>query len=621
MQLLQMEIYCKIIETDPTAIYTIRILANFEKGHSHLMYASYNDCENVSMGQYLRSPLALFNNDATRTKVDFDALLDLDNLSDEILNEDLRFKNHHSFLTGKPSSEQELEKSYEFDGCNFFLGGTSNLQAFSFEEPSKVDRLKAINPFSGDIIQDDNFFSDYMLQPSNLNSRSGSLFSLENDSTAESSQTQSSPNWSSSLDADLNVEYTNMKGFSEVSSNSELNQEDGFDPLANKFHENDIYLHSEDVLGNYLNENDIAVDDICSSDPQYSGSLSSGSNEILIDSELNESTGISYQHSRHLDNSRDLFKTPVPDLPTNESTQLSSNVTEEWNSNIFSNSTAQSTGSSKPITDNINLWLKLGRPTLQGPNQSFTQDVFLDSSLLGRSVRKPVRSNSLEDSVIESSPTEVKLRSKRPKPKKPLKNGPISVVLKNDMDIDTAMALATTALTKPSKPQPVFKTPADISSSIRDKFSEAEIKAIKLAEVEKTCFHCDAKFENYRELLDHYEQKSLFLKHPHQFACPVKSCPMNAIGFMRKVSLRQHVMLNHYTKGYLRSEFKEHANELRKVIYSCRYEQCKKGFNRKDSLTRHVRLVHGVTDSKRESSCTLIIEGENGVMMKARVVI
>ena len=124
---------------------------------------------------------------------------------------------------------------------------------------------------------------------------------------------------------------------------------------------------------------------------------------------------------------------------------------------------------------------------------------------------------------------------------------------------------------------------------------------MRLAESDMKCRkHCNTRFGNYLELIDHFEghglQRYLLSR---TFICPVKECPMNMIGFDKRAELRHHVHSDHVTHGLVSIQYAKYSEEIKKFLFVCDEENCGKGFYRSDTLTRHIKLVH-----KREKHFT-----------------
>ncbi|EGW35278.1 uncharacterized protein SPAPADRAFT_58496 [Spathaspora passalidarum NRRL Y-27907] len=135
--------------------------------------------------------------------------------------------------------------------------------------------------------------------------------------------------------------------------------------------------------------------------------------------------------------------------------------------------------------------------------------------------------------------------------------------------------------------------PKPIKPELLSKFSEEQIRSIKLAETDAKCRnHCNASFANYMQLIDHFEEFKLSSFEFRGFKCPVHECPMSIIGYDKKADLRHHVVIDHFKKGKVIDECCQYSSELKSIIYVCNDDNCGKGFYRRDSLTRHIKLVH-----------------------------
>lgn len=112
-----------------------------------------------------------------------------------------------------------------------------------------------------------------------------------------------------------------------------------------------------------------------------------------------------------------------------------------------------------------------------------------------------------------------------------------------------------------------------------------------------SCTHCEQTFANVELFTQHLDQYNLSTT----YKCADRLCPFSEIGFMRKVDLRvhiTHVHMHEYNSGNI--EVKQRIiNSNPKVFafftahtYMCDQPDCRRIFYRKDTLTRHIRLVH-----------------------------
>lgn len=110
-----------------------------------------------------------------------------------------------------------------------------------------------------------------------------------------------------------------------------------------------------------------------------------------------------------------------------------------------------------------------------------------------------------------------------------------------------------------------------------------------------TCTHCNDEFESLLLLAEHFDKYKLTTAHK----CPFDSCPFFMIGFTRKADLRRHCLTKHFEKGKLTQSINKNIKQvLNNLIYSCKIDNCGKNFYRKDSLQRHLKLVHKNENSK-----------------------
>lgn len=109
------------------------------------------------------------------------------------------------------------------------------------------------------------------------------------------------------------------------------------------------------------------------------------------------------------------------------------------------------------------------------------------------------------------------------------------------------------------------------------------------------CTHCNQRFDSILQLGHHFDKYKVVT--PHK--CPFDSCPYFLIGFSRKAELRRHCLTKHFEKGKLTQSINQNIKQvLNNLIYSCKIDNCGKNFYRKDSLQRHLKLVHANENSK-----------------------
>lgn len=104
-----------------------------------------------------------------------------------------------------------------------------------------------------------------------------------------------------------------------------------------------------------------------------------------------------------------------------------------------------------------------------------------------------------------------------------------------------------------------------------------------------TCFHCGKNMDDVFAYIFHLDQEKLF--HELKYKCPLNNCPFNMIGFNKKIQLRQHSLAKHYekkTNSFICGDQYELAL-LQKLLFVC---ECNKAFCRRDSLQRHIKLLH-----------------------------
>lgn len=138
-----------------------------------------------------------------------------------------------------------------------------------------------------------------------------------------------------------------------------------------------------------------------------------------------------------------------------------------------------------------------------------------------------------------------------------------------------------------------FSSQASLLKQLQGSFSK-NILSSKLRDP-VGCTHCDHSFENIWDLASHFEEFKINTAHK----CPFDLCPFHLIGFSRKADLRRHCFQKHSEKVKSKDTINgDVKNILNNLIYSCKFENCQKNFYRKDSLQRHLKLVHENENSK-----------------------
>lgn len=138
-----------------------------------------------------------------------------------------------------------------------------------------------------------------------------------------------------------------------------------------------------------------------------------------------------------------------------------------------------------------------------------------------------------------------------------------------------------------------FSSQTSLMKQLQGSFSK-NILYSKLREP-VSCTHCDHSFESIWDLASHFEEFKINTAHK----CPFDLCPFHLIGFSRKADLRRHCFQKHSEKVKSKDSISgDIKNILNNLIYSCKFENCKKNFYRKDSLQRHLKLVHENENSK-----------------------
>lgn len=116
------------------------------------------------------------------------------------------------------------------------------------------------------------------------------------------------------------------------------------------------------------------------------------------------------------------------------------------------------------------------------------------------------------------------------------------------------------------------------------------------------CNHCETSFNNILKYCKHLDEFKLTT--PYQ--CADKTCPFHKVGFMKKIDLRVHITQVHL-QIYNNSSIQEKMKLIEKnpqvyeffmnYTYVCPNESCKRIFYRKDTLNRHVKLVHAANNA------------------------
>lgn len=123
---------------------------------------------------------------------------------------------------------------------------------------------------------------------------------------------------------------------------------------------------------------------------------------------------------------------------------------------------------------------------------------------------------------------------------------------------------------------------------LRSQFSPEEIKLFGTCLLQ--CTHCTEEFHHHLDFALHLDR----IRQNRPFKCPLKSCPWNVLGHTRKMDLRRHCMA-HFPKGKAGREIEtvlpEERQRIMEMVFPC-HLNCGKYFYRKDSLKRHIKLLH-----------------------------
>lgn len=127
---------------------------------------------------------------------------------------------------------------------------------------------------------------------------------------------------------------------------------------------------------------------------------------------------------------------------------------------------------------------------------------------------------------------------------------------------------------------------------LKTRFAKAHIESIPIEKIDSYCIECKLEITNYWEFAEHSQLHKC--KQERTFYCPVKECPMNVLGFSQRASLVHHCYGCHFHRGEILQRFGIWEVELRKILFNCEVAGCEKAFSRRDSLSRHNRVIHGI---------------------------
>jgi hypothetical protein len=153
---------------------------------------------------------------------------------------------------------------------------------------------------------------------------------------------------------------------------------------------------------------------------------------------------------------------------------------------------------------------------------------------------------------------------------------------------------------------------------LNTKFTTEHLQSIKLDKWDSVCEICNANLANYCEFVKHFDRHQLHRNTRRYHKCVVPVCPMSIIGFKKKSSLRHHTHEYHFYRGYIVDEFLEWEAPLRQLLYTCLHPGCAKAFYRRDSLTRHTRLLHENPQSIFNKRLAVRIQKDSITRMNAK---
>lgn len=119
-----------------------------------------------------------------------------------------------------------------------------------------------------------------------------------------------------------------------------------------------------------------------------------------------------------------------------------------------------------------------------------------------------------------------------------------------------------------------------------------------------SCLHCTSKFSSIIEYAKHLD--TIEFKRPYK--CPFNDCCWKYLGMTTPAKLRRHCALQHMPR--LNDEMKKILN-IKVDSYpemECSHKYCDKVFMRKDSIIRHLQMVHNNINSRFNQRLKKVLE-------------
>lgn len=100
------------------------------------------------------------------------------------------------------------------------------------------------------------------------------------------------------------------------------------------------------------------------------------------------------------------------------------------------------------------------------------------------------------------------------------------------------------------------------------------------------CAHCIKVFPDLRQFALHLDEEKVVRYHK----CPIQDCPWSILGLPRKAEIRRHCAAQHGMN--VEEDGEANTGYTASYTFECKYDNCTRVFKRKDSYTRHEKLVH-----------------------------